>query len=73
MTTPNPNRRREIATITTTTQPSGPDLEAVERAFLEEGYQNVAAVPVPVSAEATSSPWQTKVFAEGDPYAEASK
>ncbi len=67
----NPNRRREIATITTATEPSPEELDGIVAAYREEGYEEIQAVPFPVSFEAAHTPWETKVFAEGNPYARA--
>lgn len=67
-----PDRRREIATVTTLTQPSAAELDQIEAAYREEGYESVLAVPVPASSTAARTAWETKVIAEGNPYARAS-
>lgn len=67
----NPNRKRsQIALVTTDTQPTADFLDTLEAGYLAEGYERVWAVPVPASFEANArqTPWETRVYAEGNPY-----
>lgn len=66
-----PNRRQTIALITTSRRPTDSELEAIARAYIDEGYTDVAFVPMP-KTDREEGPWESRVYGVGNPYAKGS-
>lgn len=60
-----PRRRRQVAQLTMVKEPDPATLEALEAQYAAGGYAKVQAVAVPANFEASHTPWEVKVFAEG--------